>query len=73
MPPRLLFPLLLALAGLPASPLAQGSLHAARIQWSDIAPLGPRLESQGVTAATFDGYVRRTHDTLGSSGSPGCH
>ena len=62
MPPRLLFPLLLALAGLPASPPAQGSPQAARIQWSDIAPLGTRLESQGVTAANFTGYVARTHD-----------
>jgi hypothetical protein len=34
----------------------------ARITWADTARLQPRLEAAGITAATFQDYVARTHD-----------
>ena len=50
----------------PAVPAAQPPAGATRITWEDAAPLGARLEKQGITQAAFPSYVERLRENHAS-------
>jgi hypothetical protein len=50
----------------PAVRAAQPRAGATRITWEDAAPLGARLEKQGITQAAFPSYVERLRENHAS-------